>query len=76
MESESGATTIVLEDNIYDEYFYLRTFEGKDIPHGDSIEFKFKDGLLGFKIYESHIFIKSYFSIVCSHQKIVSIFVH
>jgi hypothetical protein len=56
MESESGATTIVLEDNIYDEYFYLRTFEGKDIPHGDSIEFKFKDGLLGFKIYESHIF--------------------
>ena len=49
-----GFTTIYLENDAYSNYSSLRSFEGNNVPRGDTIVYKFNEGLIGFKIYDGH----------------------
>ncbi|MFN6040233.1 MAG: hypothetical protein ACK452_17305 [Bacteroidota bacterium] len=48
----ANLTTIYLEDDAFSTYWNVRSFETANAPEGDSIVFKFKDGLVGFRVYE------------------------
>ena len=48
----ANLTTIYLEDDAFSTYWNVRSFEPSNAPDGDSIVFKFKDGLVGFRVYE------------------------
>lgn len=47
----SSNTSIILQDNIYDEYFGIRTFiSSKNIEPGKKINYTFKTGCLGIRV--------------------------
>jgi hypothetical protein len=51
-------TTIVLENNRYREYYFLRFFmDYNEMGNSDKIRYTFKDGLLGFRVMTRYEFI-------------------
>ncbi|MFN5182072.1 MAG: hypothetical protein ACK5D5_03500 [Bacteroidota bacterium] len=50
----SNITTIYLKDEAFSTYWNARTFDSANAPTGDSIIYQFKDGLIGFRIYNGH----------------------
>jgi hypothetical protein len=47
-------TTIHLKDGALSGYWNIRTFESANAPYGDSVIYHFRDGLIGFRIYDGH----------------------
>lgn len=47
-------TTIQLKDNALSSYWNIRTFESANAPYGDTVIYHFKEGLIGFRIYNGH----------------------
>ncbi|MFM7667816.1 MAG: right-handed parallel beta-helix repeat-containing protein, partial [Bacteroidota bacterium] len=48
----ANLTTIYLEDDAFSTYWNVRSFETSNAPEGDSVIYKFKDGLVGFRVNE------------------------
>lgn len=47
-------TTLHLKDEALSEYWNIRTFESANAPFGDTVIYHFKEGLIGFRIYDGH----------------------
>lgn len=50
----AGITTIYLKDDAFSTYWNARTFDSANAPTGDSVIYRFNDGLIGFRIYTGH----------------------